>query len=714
MQKKSGKRVTKETLLYRMTNRIRESLELETILMTTAAELRSFLQTDRMKVYRFEPDGSGEVIAESIDGQRLPSLLGLHFPASDIPPHSRELFVKAKTRVIVNVPAQQITLNSLGNVATTGDLTVEEVQQTKIEDILQRPVDPCHMEYLTNMGVQSSLVVPIFHREQLWGLLAGHHATPKTFTDEDLLIVQLLADQVSVAIGQSHLLSEARAKTRQETLINQISTLLHTPQQVGQILENVLKTLVNASGCSGGRLYLHSTDPTTATQVYTYGDQPQLFLWGTQPQKSASGEAPLLEAEPFWQQLMAKPNHTPNINPLEAMGDWQSLNIQQLSVPAQLSHLNCHIVPDLYQEPLLASIAPTFRSTRIRSILVMPLWYGKQALGSLTLFRDEIDTEILWAGRFDPDDRNVRVRQSFEAWQELKLGQAPQWHPTEIELVQAVGSHLGMALMQNRLYQWERENRLLVEMRNRELDAARNVAEEANRLKSDFLSSTSHELRTPLASTLNYLRLLKEGFYDNEEELKEYIGVAYQSAENLVAIINDVLDIAKIEAGRMNVLISPVALRPLLEEQIRLFSLESRRKGISLILQCEAEQVYGDPGKLKQILTNLLSNALKFTATGEIRLAARKAEAISATSEWVEIIVADTGIGIDPNQREHLFEPFVQADGSIKRRYGGTGLGLTICKRLAEIMGGHIFLESQGLGMGTTVSLQLPSGQNVV
>ncbi|WP_233258250.1 GAF domain-containing protein [[Phormidium] sp. ETS-05] len=692
-----------------MTNRIRQSLELETILTTTAAELRSFLETDRVKVYRFEPDGSGEVIAESIDGQRLPSLLGLHFPASDIPPHSREMFIKAKTRVIVSVPAQQITLNNQGNVATTGDLTVEEVQQTKIEDILQRPVDPCHVEYLTNMGVQSSLVVPIFHGEKLWGLLAGHHATPKTFTDEDLLMVQLLADQVSVALDQSHLLSEARAKTRQETLINQISTLLHTPQQVGQILENVLKTLVKASGCSGGRLYIHSTDPTTATQIYTYGDQPQLFLWGTQPQKSATGEALLLEAETFWQQLMRQPNLSPNTNPVGPHDeDWQSLRTEQLSVSAQLSNLNCHIVPDLYQEPFLTAVAPTFRNTRIRSILVMPLWYGKQALGCLTLFRDEIDTEILWAGRLDPDDRNRRVRQSFEAWRELKLRQSPQWHPAEIELVQAVGSHLGMALMQNRLYQWERENRLLVEMRNRELDTARNIAEEANRMKSDFLSSTSHELRTPLASTLNYLKLLKEGFYDNEEELKEYIGVAYQSAENLVAIINDVLDIAKIEAGRMSVQMNQVDLRPLLSEQIRMFHVESRHKGIPLILECEVEQVYADQGKLKQILTNLLSNALKFTPIGEIRITAKKAAAMSDSGEWVEIAVTDTGIGIDPNQRELLFEPFVQADGSIKRRYGGTGLGLAICKRLVELMGGRIFLESEGLGRGTNVRLQLP------
>jgi signal transduction histidine kinase len=258
--------------------------------------------------------------------------------------------------------------------------------------------------------------------------------------------------------------------------------------------------------------------------------------------------------------------------------------------------------------------------------------------------------------------------------------------------------------MQNRLSQWEHQQRLLVEMRNAELKAARVAAEEANRLKSDFLSSTSHELRTPLASTLNYLKLLNEGFYDNEEELKEYLKIAHQSAANLVAIINDVLDLAKIEAGRMHVEFDYLNLSELLTEQCGLFRPESRRKEIPLVIECEIETVYADLVKLRQVLTNLISNAFKFTTQGEIRVSAVPHD---SSPNFAKISVIDSGIGIGLTQQERLFEPFVQADGSVKRRYGGTGLGLTVCKRLVELMGGEIWLHSVGDGQGTKVSFTL-------
>ncbi|UBF26917.1 hypothetical protein K9N68_02715 [Kovacikia minuta CCNUW1] len=368
------------------------------------------------------------------------------------------------------------------------------------------------------------------------------------------------------------------------------------------------------------------------------------------------------------------------------------------------------VVNDTYQEGLLEDILPAFQSARIRSLLGVPLRYGRVLLGYLTIFREEIDTDIVWAGKLNLDDRNQRVRESFEAWRELKQGQAREWLPEEIDLVRSLGTHLTMAIMQNRLYECEREQRVLVEMRNQELNTARTSAEEASRLKSDFLSSTSHELRTPLASTLNYLKLLKEGFYDNPEELQEYINVAHRSAENLVAIINDVLDIAKIEAGRMQVHWELVDLRAMLQEEENLFRPESRQKGIPLMIDCQVDRIWADTLKLRQILTNLLANAFKFTESGEIRVQAhlRSQEANPSPQSVVEISVTDTGVGIDGVQGDFLFEPFVQADGSIKRRYGGTGLGLTVCKRLVELMSGQIWLNSSGAGQGTTVTFTIP------
>ncbi|NET56501.1 MAG: GAF domain-containing protein [Symploca sp. SIO2E6] len=686
----------KGLLLNRITNRIRHSLKLQEILSATVSEMRSFLDTDRVKIYRFEPDGSGQVIAESIAPHRLPSLLGLHFPASDIPPAVREMYIKARQGAIVDVPEQRITLARLESPQTTGDLKIEEVQERTIEDILQRPVDPCHVEYLTNMGVQSSFVIPILTGQNLWGLLVSHHTQPKVFYQEQLELVQMIADHVSIAISQSHLLSQAWEKARREELINRISTLIHSPLAIEEILQTVLEDVVKLVAGSGGRLYLTSTDGMSEVETYTYGTQPRL---------TDNVKQPLLEIYPAWQQLMkrdylcvqlldiADENEENNQDTTDEL-----VEVQGFPVPKPQA------ISDIYQQPQLLEITHLFRPTRIRSLLVMPLQYGSQFLGCLSLFRNEIDTNITWAGKYDPDERQQRVRQSFEAWQELKLGQAQEWTAEEIEIVRSLSIHLTMAVMQHRLYRYEHQQRQLVEMRNRELKKARTIAEEANRLKSEFLSSTSHELRTPLASTLNYLRLLKEEFYDDEEELKEYIRIAYESTNSLVEIINDILDITKIEASRMTIEPEYLNLPSLLQEQSDLFRAESRRQNIPLVIDCQVEQVYADKLKLKQVLTNLIGNAFKFSNQGEIRLWVVPQK----ESNLVKIAVTDTGIGIDPAQQDQLFEPFVQADGSIKRRYGGTGLGLAICKRLVKLMDGEIWLESAGVGKGTTVAFTLP------
>ncbi|MGQ4647257.1 GAF domain-containing protein [Lyngbya aestuarii] len=651
-------------LLHRITNRIRQSLELQDILSATVAEVRSLLQTDRVKIYRFHPDSSGQVIAESVNQNRLPSLLGLNFPAGDIPPESREMFIKARQRSIVDVGAQKIILSRREAPATTGNLTLEEIQAQPIEDILQRPVDPCHVEYLTAMGVTSSLVVPIFAQQHLWGLLVSHNSQPPPFCEEDLLLVQPIADQLSVAIAQSELLSQTRRQVRQEMIINQITPLLHSPRNIQEILQLVLERTVRAVSGSGGRLYLPSID-SSPLALYTYGTGSTL----------SQEPAGLLEEHSFWQEMM---------HPLGELASYTDFP-------------NLEVVSDIYQNPRLESVVEIFQPTPIRGMLVMPLQHNShEYLGCLTIFRNAFDIEIPWAGYWEEDKRQQLPRQSFELWREQKSNQPPEWTDEDIDLIRSLGIHLAMAVMQNRLYQLEK--------RNLELTIARAAAEESSRMKSNFLASTSHELRTPLASTLNCLQIIKKGFYKSEDDLNKYVQLADQSARNLVAIINDVLDIAKIEAGRMTVDWEQVNLKPLLEEQRDLFSIESQQKGISLIIDCEVEKVYADPGKLRQILTNLLSNAFKFTDGGTIHLRVSQL----ADQPMVEFVITDTGIGIEMNQKSLLLEPFVQEDGSIKRRYGGTGLGLSICKRFVELMGGKIWLNSAGKNLGTIATFTLP------
>lgn len=204
---------SKQALLNRITNRIRESLELTEILSATAAEVRNYLGTDRVKIYQFMPDFHGWVIAEALNEEHLPSLKGLHFPADDIPAYARELYVRERQRTIVDFDQQAIGTSHIHDYFSYDD--------TDNVDIDYRPIDPCHLEYMSAMGVKSSVVVPIVldtatpesqqdnpteNPGKLWGLLVSHNATSRTVTAEEISFIQSVVDQVSVAISQSILL----------------------------------------------------------------------------------------------------------------------------------------------------------------------------------------------------------------------------------------------------------------------------------------------------------------------------------------------------------------------------------------------------------------------------------------------------------------------------------------------------------------------------
>ncbi|VEP12507.1 Histidine kinase [Hyella patelloides LEGE 07179] len=652
-------------LLNRITTKIRQSLELQTVLNTAVTEVRAFLKSDRVKIYKFDEDGNGQVVAESISGDRLPSLMGLHFPAGDIPPQARELFLKAKVRSIVNLAKQEISLSQPDRLPSTatGELTVEEVRQESLNNLLQRPVDPCHVEYLTLMGVKSSMVIPLVNENRLWGLLISHHRHAKVISNRSLQIIQIVAEQLEIAIAQANLFQTLQQKAQRETLINEVSNLLHSPLENENILPEVLAKIVPALQGTGGLLCMSNNAAQSKISCYKYGSLPNFFL-----------------------------------------SDWSKL--QNLAT----TNTKVRAINNIEEEKSIQTLLPALKRNKLRSLLFMSLDYKTENLGNLAIFRQEIDTEKLWAGNYQTDARQIRPRQSFREWKELKQGQADPWKAHELELIQSLGDNLSMAVMQDRLYRQERKQRVLVEMRNQELDNARTEAEKASRLKSTFLSTSSHELRTPLASILNYLKLLKEGFYDNPEELAEYIETAHLSAENLHDIVDDVLDITKIEAGKMQVDLGIIELEPLLIEQRNLFKPDTIKKDIELTVDCQVTRVYGDRLKLKQVLTNLLNNAFKFTQQGEIHLQAmpKTVTTSSGKKSLVEISVSDTGIGIDPDRQATIFDAFIQEDASIHRRYGGTGLGLTICKQLVELMEGKIALDSKGRNLGTQVTITLP------
>jgi GAF domain-containing protein len=456
----------REDLLRRITNRIRQSLELPEILTTTVNEVRLLLEMDRVMIYRFHESGSGEVIAESIQNNRLPSLQGLNFPADDLPEHSRRLYLKMRLRSIVDVSlglvglspltnSEEISINQQDKDSTNVRTTVEmptiitsnemphamsgqetSSEATSIEDLQYQSLDPCHAAYLSAMGVQSSLVIPIVNydlqtknmEEKLWGLLVTHHSQPRTISKQELQLVQLIVDQVSIAIAQSSLLSQARQWHITEAKINWVSTLLHSLPTV-ELQAALTETVEALKGC-GGRLYI---------APYQASSQAELFVYGVGP-RQIEGYDGLIEQHPIWRNwdtLKQEDLHT--FTTRENAPRSPNLGSQSL------------IITDLYKNPAFSSLTSAFLGTDIRGILALPLYYRSSFLGYLTIFRAEIETETLWAGRFDPNEKQQFPRKSFETWRELKIGQA-HWTPNDLELALALAHHFAMALQQYELY----------------------------------------------------------------------------------------------------------------------------------------------------------------------------------------------------------------------------------------------------------------------
>ncbi|MDJ0701644.1 MAG: ATP-binding protein [Leptolyngbyaceae cyanobacterium MO_188.B28] len=309
----------------------------------------------------------------------------------------------------------------------------------------------------------------------------------------------------------------------------------------------------------------------------------------------------------------------------------------------------------------------------------------------------------------------------------LQLNHSHQWRSTEIALLSDLADQVGTAIAHATLFgesqalamELQRVNETLLEKHRefeearKQAEEARKQAEEASRLKSEFLANTSHELRTPLNGMIGFLKLVLDGMADNPKEQEDFIQEAHKSALHLLNLINDVLDIAKIEAGKMQIDMGPVNLKELFTEVENFTRPQAEQKGLcfDIVMPATRDEIIlnGNYQRLLQVMLNLVGNAIKFTREGGITISAevKPQKVVFQDQEWsgvIKISVADTGIGVSLEKQDRLFQTFSQVDGERTRQYGGTGLGLAISQKLVEAMGGVVQFISMGEGLGSTVT----------
>ncbi len=618
-------------------DRLRRAETLEYLTAITAQAIRHITGMERVLIYRFTPEGHGEVVGESKVADWQESFIGFHFPSDDIPRQARALYLINPTRF---TPQRDYDM-----VAIVPGTDPRDGQPFDLTRCQLRSLSPVHRLYQENLGVDGAMSVSIINEGRLWGLVVGHHRRPHRVAIPARHQVAAIATALSMRLTAAETAEERDARARHVTLhAKLLEQIAGADDFIAPLVHGEVKLTDIFFASSGAAVvYRDARDGQEHIEVRTVGEAPD---------------------------------------------DESVLQLTEACRPL--------LSDGVFATDHAASIHPPFASHAPYASGFLALTVGEEGRHMIVWFRPEIVRTTVWGGATpaavarEKQAGNYLPRRSFARWVEERRGHSRPWPAWKIAIAHSLRTALNDVIL--------RQMRTIRQLNLR--------LEESDQAKSKFLAHMSHELRTPLNAVIGFSEMLEMGLYGAlADRQRENVGLIREAGVHLLELINDVLDLSKIQAGKMDLQPAVTDLGALSERILVLMRGMAREHGILMTGDHlpDVPQVSVDERLTKQMLLNLLSNALKFTPNGgSVTVSTRL-----RPDGGVTLAVSDTGIGIAEDKLAHVLEPFRQATVDPTLTARGTGLGLPIVKSLIELHGGAIRLHSR-LGIGTTVSLDFP------